>query len=87
MRKNRNNTVRLKGIVTNCRKLNVRSRPSRDSDILTTVSEGTELTIGDEVSEDFYAVRKENLRGYCMKDYISVQPQEVNDNGQHTDIG
>lgn len=86
MRKTRNNMTQLTGIVTNCNRLNVRSKADKDSDILTTLSAGTELIISDDASNDFYAVRRGSLRGFCMKDYISIQPHEEKHDGEYTDI-
>lgn len=64
------------GTVSHCKKLNVRSKPSVDAEVLTIINEGEEITIVryENESEDFYQVKtKNNIEGYCMKKYITFR--------------
>ena len=65
----------LLGAVTNCRRLNVREEPNKDSNILTTIDSGKLVTIySDESTDGWYRVSiEDNIKGYCMKEYISIQ--------------
>ena len=65
----------LLGVVTNCRRLNVREEPNKDSNILTTIDSGKSVTIySDESTDGWYRVSiEDNVKGYCMKEYISIQ--------------
>lgn len=58
----------------NCRKLNVRSGPSKDHTIISTIVEGTVVQIEMSKSDnDFYAVYLPGGQfGYCMKQFISL---------------
>lgn len=63
----------LIGVVSGCAKLNVRAEASKDSDIVTVISVGTELTIED-TEDDFYKVcTLDNKTGYCMKKFIVIK--------------
>lgn len=56
------------GVVTNCKKLNVRNAPNTDAAVVKIVDSGTKFKIKDEV-DGFYKVDA----GYVMKDYISLK--------------
>ncbi len=66
----------VKGIVTNCERLNVRTNPNLNAAVDVVIDKGTEVEIIDS-NGDFYYVRKgsttEGFDGWCMKKYISVQ--------------
>lgn len=64
----------LLGVVTKCRRLNVREEPNKDSKILTAIDIGKSVTIySDESTDGWYRVSiEDNVKGYCMKEYISI---------------
>lgn len=66
------------GIVSDCTKLNVRSKPSIKGEVVTVLDKGTEVEIA--VSgerKDFYEVcalpGADYFHGFCMKKYITVK--------------
>lgn len=66
------------GIVSNCDRLNVRSKPSINGEVVTVLPKGTEVEI--EVPDergDFYEVcalpGSDYFHGFCMKKYIAVK--------------
>ena len=63
------------GIVSACKKLNVRNRPSTTAAILTTINEGVEVEIAQPVVDgEFYKVTLANgTTGFCMKKFITVK--------------
>ena len=64
------------GVVSGCKKLNVRKDPAVKTDnVVMTINEGDEVKIVEKKStDDWYAViAKGNKHGYCMKKYITVQ--------------
>ena len=64
-------TNTIKGVVSNCNKLKVRTEPNFDAVVLRTVNSGTELTIDVTRSTDeWYYVS--DLNGFCTKEYITV---------------
>ena len=61
------------GMVSGCKKLNVRAEASIDADIVTVISAGTEVVIED-TEDDFYKVcTGDNKIGYCMKKFIVIK--------------
>lgn len=64
------------GFVTDCKKLNIREEPSKDSPIVCEVVCQSELMIDEaESTEDFYKVyTAAGIEGFCMKKFIAVQP-------------
>ena len=64
------------GKITGCKKLNVRKLPSRDSEIISELVEGSEIMIDDNESTAlFYKICTEyGIEGYCMKNFIKVLP-------------
>lgn len=68
-------TKEIIGVVSNCEKLNVRSNPDKDSDVLYTLNKGNEVMIDKEAStSEFYKViTGAGLEGYCMKQFIEVE--------------
>lgn len=62
------------GKITGCKKLNVRKLPSRDSEIISELVEGSEIMIDDNESTAlFYKICTEHgIEGYCMKQFIKV---------------
>lgn len=63
------------GVVSGCKKLNVRNKPSTSAAILTTINEGVEVEVGQPVATgEFYKVTLANgIVGYCMKKFITVK--------------
>lgn len=61
-----------RGIVCDCTKLNVRSQPSVDSEVLCTIDKGAKVYIKHkESNEDWYEViAVDKIHGYCMKEFI-----------------
>ena len=66
--------IRKFGKITGCKKLNVRKLPSRDSEIISELVEGSEIMIDDNESTAlFYKICTEHgIEGYCMKQFIKV---------------
>lgn len=64
----------IRGVVTDCRYLNVREAPDQDAAVLTTIKALSEVLIDEpESTEDFYKVYTETgIEGYCMKKFIAV---------------
>lgn len=64
----------VKGVVTNCTKLNLRAEPNSDAEILCELPCNTEVEVNESAStEKFYKVcTATGMEGYCMKDYIVV---------------
>ena len=62
------------GVVDGCEKLNMRKDFNKESDIVTIIAKGTELTINlSESTDDFYKVcTAAGIEGYCMKKFISI---------------
>lgn len=63
------------GVVSNCKKLNVREEPSLDANIVCEINSKTELMIDEsESTDEFYKVfTASGLEGFCMKKFITVQ--------------
>ena len=66
--------VIVKGVVTDCGKLNVRREPTSDSKVITTISSGTEVEINNEESTDeFYKIcTAVGVEGFCMRKFINI---------------
>ena len=64
------------GVVTDCLKLNVRTKPDKDSDIVCEITASTNLVIDEEEStEEFYKIcTYSGVEGYCMKKFITILP-------------
>lgn len=68
-------TPSMFGVVSDCRKLNVRTEPNKESDVMCVIVENEEVMIDPDYStEDWYKVyTKEGVDGFCMKEFIKVQ--------------
>ena len=66
--------IRKFGKITGCKKLNIRKLPSRDSEIISELVEGSEIMIDDNESTAlFYKICTEHgIEGFCMKNFIKV---------------
>lgn len=64
----------IRGIVTDCRYLNVREAPNPDATVLTTIKALSEVLVDEpESTNDFYKVCTETgAEGFCMKKFIAV---------------
>lgn len=73
---NRDNQYIKIGIVTNCKKLNVREEPDTGASIVCEIVYQTDLMIDEkESTEDFYKVcTASGVEGFCMKKFVAVQP-------------
>ena len=62
------------GVVTECVKLNVRTEPDPEADIITTIPIGTEVQVDIfESTKEFYKIcMGAGIEGYCMTDYINI---------------
>lgn len=58
------------GVVSNCVYVNVRKRPSLESDIVSILDIGTTVSILSEHSK-FYRIKLGDLYGFIMKEYIA----------------
>lgn len=65
----------VKGIVANCTKLNVRSKPIADADIVCVLPAKSEVKIDlDASTDDWFAVwTTAGVKGYCMQKYIDAR--------------
>lgn len=62
------------GIVTNCKKLNIRKEPKPDAAIIGNVDCQTELMIDEtESTDDFYKIcTATGIEGFCMRKFVTV---------------
>ena len=62
------------GIVSNCKKLNVRTEPDITADVACIIDAGDKVEIASEgETSDFYCVYYGDTIGFCMKKYITVE--------------
>lgn len=63
------------GKVINCKRLNVRKKPSKDGDVLCTIPASAVVTIDkDKSTAHYYKVTTaDGVEGFCVKDYLSVK--------------
>lgn len=71
---NTNQDIKI-GIVTGCKRLNVREEPKTDASVICEVKFQTELMIDENESNDeFYKIfTASGIEGFCMKKFITVQ--------------
>lgn len=63
------------GVVTDCLKLNIREKPTKDSRVVTVVTclDELEIDMGDS-NDDWYAVcTATGIKGFCMKKFVAVR--------------
>ena len=66
-------TVTQKGFVNDCEKLNVRTNPTIDSEVVCIINKNDEVIIED-VFGDWYSITTKNGdEGYCMSKFITVK--------------
>lgn len=68
-------TLPMFGIVSGCKRLNIRTNPNPNSDVVYVANENNELHIDPEKSTfDWWHVRNAaGIEGYCMKAYIEIK--------------
>jgi uncharacterized protein YgiM (DUF1202 family) len=64
--------IPVEGVVVDCTKLNVRTRPAPGASVVTTIDVNTTVGINVEKStnEWFYICAASGVEGYCMRKYI-----------------
>ncbi|MDD2285623.1 MAG: SH3 domain-containing protein [Paludibacter sp.] len=64
------------GIVTGCKKLNIREKPTVEAPVVCEIVCRTELMIDEkESTEEFYKVcTAAGIEGFCMRKFIAIQP-------------
>lgn len=62
------------GVVANCVKLNVRSKPAINGDVITVLNAGDMVTIDvDESTKEWFKIRTvDGVKGYCMRKFVSA---------------
>lgn len=68
----------VSGTVANCAKLNVRTNPSLNADVVTVINAGEKVTIDvTKSNRDWLRVSVDNgnwgFNGYCMKKYVTTK--------------
>ena len=63
-----------KGVVANCAKLNVRSKPSVNGDVICVLDKDVEVTIDvDESTDEWFKIRTvTGGEGYCMRKFVNA---------------
>ena len=64
----------VQGFVSGCKRLNVRKKPSINSDVVCVIDDGTEVLAikSDSTNEWLEVVAANGEKGYCMKKYITT---------------
>lgn len=67
-------TTACTGVVVNCSKLNIRVKPSTDSDVLTALNVGSEVMIDNtrSTTEWLKITTAAGIDGFCMRRFVSV---------------
>lgn len=62
------------GVVANCAKLNVRSKPSIDGDVVSVLNVNDKISIDvDKSTDEWLKIRTvDGVKGYCMKKFVSA---------------
>ena len=64
----------LIGKVSDCKKLNVREEASKNAAVAKVIDCGeTVLIVEEESTDDFYAVQVDDVEGFCMKEFITIE--------------
>jgi uncharacterized protein YgiM (DUF1202 family) len=66
--------VALRGVVTDCTKLNVRVAPVMGATVVCEITRGTKVDVYQDKSTDewFSVCTESGVEGFCMKKYISI---------------
>jgi len=78
---NKNSTpkkvIKHKGVIRNCKLLNIRKQSSLDSDILGVLNTESEFVINVKQStNDFYKINYKGIDGYCLKKFVKLVNSE-----------
>lgn len=62
------------GVIANCVKLNVRSNPSTNGDVITILNVGDKISIDvDKSTKDWFKIRTvDGVKGYCMRKFVNA---------------
>lgn len=60
------------GVVANCEKLNMRSKPSKQADVICILTKDDNVEIV-ETKGEFYFVKSEDSQGFCMQEFIKLK--------------
>lgn len=62
-------------MINNCKKLNIRKKPNKNSDVLGVVTAVNTLTIEEIKSKPEWVkvITDSGIEGYCMKQYVAVK--------------
>ena len=73
--------VEKHGVVVDCFRLNVRSAPSIDAEVVCEIDCSTDMLVYEEESTDeFYKIcTSSGVEGFCMKKYISIRIVDTDD--------
>lgn len=64
----------LVGVVSNCKKLNVRKNPDLEAKVLKVIDENDEVEVIEGTdTKDFYEIKIGKTKGFCMKKYIKLK--------------
>lgn len=66
-------TVTQKGVVNGCEKLNVRTNPTIDSEVVCVINKNDEVIIEEALGDWYSVTTKDCDEGYCMSKFITVK--------------
>ena len=66
-------TVTQKGFVNGCEKLNVRTNPTIDSEVVCVINKNDEVIIEEALGDWYSVTTKDGDEGYCMSKFITVK--------------
>lgn len=72
MQDTKNESNNLIGKVVNCQALNIREEPSKDSDIIGVLKNGTIVEIEFSINGFYMVYTNYGISGYCMEDFIEL---------------
>lgn len=64
------------GLITDCKKLNIRKEPNVKSEVLCVIDYNSEVIVDDKLStSDFYAIcTSSGIEGFCVRKFVTIQP-------------
>lgn len=68
-------TKQVTGVVVDCMKLNVRSAPNRNAEVIYALNAGDRVLIeeGNSTKEYYNVYTAAGIEGYCAKEYIAIE--------------
>ena len=66
-------TVTQKGVVNGCEKLNVRTNPTIDPEVVCVINKNDEVIIEEALGDWYSVTTKDGDEGYCMSKFITVK--------------